>query len=283
MLPGFVNISARMATTGRADVEAQLLLYARYGVTSVFSPATATAAGMPPGNEAPVGRARLFVTSPSIDATTLDRAKTLPGSGADLVTRGLLDTHVDFELVQLARSRDACVAPALMRELSTFVYETTPSFFREAFFLRHADRAAVARLGNREYQDAVRHDPATPRARAAFEQASRNLKQLHDAGVRIAMGTDSGAAGRFPGSFEHLELELMVKAGLTPRQALVAATGDAARCVKKAGAIGAIRPGAFADLVVLDRSPLADIRNTRRIESVWVSGVAVDMGVDSPR
>ena len=69
----------------------------------------------------------------------------------------------------------------------------------------------------------------------------------------------------------------MVEAGLTPAQALVAATGDAARCVGKAGAIGTIQPGAAADLVVYDGNPLADIRSTRRIEAVWAGGVRVDM------
>jgi imidazolonepropionase-like amidohydrolase len=58
-------------------------------------------------------------------------------------------------------------------------------------------------------------------------------------------------------------------------QAIVAATGDAARCMRKAGVIGTLQPGAFADLVVYDRSPLTSIRNTQQIESVWVGGVRV--------
>jgi imidazolonepropionase-like amidohydrolase len=59
----------------------------------------------------------------------------------------------------------------------------------------------------------VRNNPATPGNRRAFEQATRNLKQLADARIPIALATDSGTTGRFPGSFAHLELELMVKAG----------------------------------------------------------------------
>ena len=60
--------------------------------------------------------------------------------------------------------------------------------------------------------------------------ANRNLKTLVDRGVRIAMGTDTGPPARFQGFFEHIELEMMVEAGLTPMQAIVSATGDAARC-----------------------------------------------------
>ena len=63
----------------------------------------------------------------------------------------------------------------------------------------------------------------------------------------------------------------MVQAGMTPMQVLVAATGGAARVMKLDG-VGTIQPGKWADLLVLTADPLADIRNTRRIHSVWIGG-----------
>ena len=109
-------------------------------------------------------------------------------------------------------------------------------------------------------------------ARTVLAQAQRNLKLLADAGVTIAMGTDSGTQlGRWQGYFEHVELELMVEAGLTPMQTLVAATGNAAR-VMGLRELGTLEPGHHADFLVLDADPLADIRNTRRIDSVWIAG-----------
>jgi imidazolonepropionase-like amidohydrolase len=63
----------------------------------------------------------------------------------------------------------------------------------------------------------------------------------------------------------------MVKAGLTPMQALTAATGTSARALGFEG-IGRIAPGQWADLVVLNANPLTDIRNTRQIDSVWIAG-----------
>ena len=66
------------------------------------------------------------------------------------------------------------------------------------------------------------------------------------------MGTDTGPAGRWQGFFEHLELEMMVEAGMTPMQVLVASTGEAARCHGRAGQFGSIEVGASADLLVLD-------------------------------
>ena len=103
-------------------------------------------------------------------------------------------------------------------------------------------------------------------------QAQRNLKLLADGGITIAMGTDSGTQlGRWQGYFEHVEIELMVEAGMTPMQALVAATGAAAH-VMGLGELGTLEPGRHADFVVLDADPLADIRNTRRMDSVWLAG-----------
>ncbi len=88
------------------------------------------------------------------------------------------------------------------------------------------------------------------------------------------MGTDSGAnlIGRWQGYFEHTEMEMMVKAGLTPMQTIVAATGRAARVMKLDGQIGTLEPGKRADFVVLSANPLTNIRNTRQIDSIWIAG-----------
>lgn len=202
----------------------------------------------------------------------LDDAKDLLREGVDLLAHSIRDRPVDDEVVRLARERDVCLVPTLMREVSTFIYESTPDFFSDPFFTRHADLKAMALLTTPERQQQTRNSPAAKAYRLALDVASRNLKRMVDGGVRVAMGTDSGPAGRFQGYFEHLELELMVKAGLTPMQAIVAATGDAARCMRQAGAIGTLQPGAFADLAVYTSNPVADIRNTRTLESVWVAG-----------
>jgi len=102
--------------------------------------------------------------------------------------------------------------------------------------------------------------------------AKRNVKKLSDAGLPLAMGTDTGPTGRFQGYFELMEIEMMVKAGLSPRQALASATRDAARCMKIDRDLGTIEAGKWADFVVLDANPLTDIANIRRIASVYVAG-----------
>ena len=129
----------------------------------------------------------------------------------------------------------------------------------------------MAGLQTAQYQ-ASNRSPSATRYKAALEIAKANLKRLKDAGVRIAMGTDSGPVGRFQGYFEHLELEHMVSAGLTPMQVIVAATSDAARCLNVGDRLGTLRPGMEADFLVLGANPLDDIRNTRTLESAWVRG-----------
>jgi len=202
----------------------------------------------------------------------LGDAKSLLAAGADLVAHSIRDAAVDAEVIAQLKQRRVCVSPTLMREVSTFVYESTPDFFRDSLFLTHANRAWMATLQEPARQEAMRKSPAAQRYKAALDVASRNLKTLADAGVTIAMGTDTGPVGRFQGYFELMELELMAKAGLTPRQVLAAATRDAARCMQLDRDLGTIEAGKWGDFVVLDADPLTDISNVRRIHSVWIAG-----------
>ena len=95
------------------------------------------------------------------------------------------------------------------------------------------------------------------------------------AGGLIAAGTDASNQMLVPGYSEHREMELLVRAGLTPREALWAATRNAAMLLG-ADSLGLIAPGNAADLVVLSQDPLADIRNTRAIHAVMARGHLLD-------
>ncbi|MGD8600939.1 MAG: amidohydrolase family protein, partial [Gemmatimonadota bacterium] len=79
----------------------------------------------------------------------------------------------------------------------------------------------------------------------------------------------------FPGFFEHEELQLMVDAGLTPEEALHAATAVSAGCLGRDD-VGTLEPGRWADFIVLSEDPLEDIQATRSIERVYVAGQQVD-------
>jgi imidazolonepropionase-like amidohydrolase len=113
-------------------------------------------------------------------------------------------------------------------------------------------------------------DPAA-RSRQ-FERELTLVGAMQKAGVKILAGTDTPNPYVFPGSSLHDELELLVKAGLTPLQALQAATLRPAEYLGMAARLGTIAPGRLADLVLLSGDPLADIANTRRIEAVIQNG-----------
>jgi len=206
----------------------------------------------------------------------LDDAKDLVRAGADVIAHSVRDKEIDDELIALMKARNVGYCPTLTRDLSTFVYETTPSFFADPFFLREADRAVVAQLQEQPRQEAMAKSRTAQAYKAALAVARRNLKKAADAGVLIAMGTDAGPSPeRFQGYFEHLEMEMMVESGLSPAQVLRASTLDAARVMKVDG-IGSVAKGSWADFVVLDRDPLQDIRNTRSISAVWIAGNQVE-------
>jgi imidazolonepropionase-like amidohydrolase len=202
-------------------------------------------------------------------------AKAALMAGADVIAHSVRDVAVDQEFIGELKARNACYTPTLMREVSTFVYGSTPGWARDPFFLKGAGEGAAEELSDPARQAKVQASGAYKqglRYKEGLEVAKRNLKTLIDAGVRVAMGTDTGPAGRWQGFFEHLELEMMVESGMTPMQVLVSATGAAADCHGKAGQLGSIQPGAAADLLVLSANPLDNIRNTRQIKSIWIGG-----------
>jgi imidazolonepropionase-like amidohydrolase len=118
-------------------------------------------------------------------------------------------------------------------------------------------------------------DVAANRA-AGYRKLSEIVGAMQRAGVGVLAGTDNGIKYVYPGFGLHDELACLVAAGLTPLQALQAATINAAVFLGVADSVGSVQPGKVADFVVLDGDPLADIRNTRRISAVVIGGRLVD-------
>lgn len=104
----------------------------------------------------------------------------------------------------------------------------------------------------------------------------RLVKAFREAGVPIVAGTDSGVSGLAWGFSLHDELELLVKAGLTPQEALTSATRLPATWLGIDDKIGTVETGKYADLILLDANPLLDISNTLKISGVFVNGQWVD-------
>jgi imidazolonepropionase-like amidohydrolase len=124
------------------------------------------------------------------------------------------------------------------------------------------------------WQDsAAQISAAAPQADHTFAQWSLFLiERLMANNVPIAAGTDTPIGLGIPGYSLHTELELLVRSGMSPRDALRAATVTAASFFDMDSEIGTIAPGMQADLLLLDADPLQDIRNTRSISAVMIDG-----------
>ena len=123
----------------------------------------------------------------------------------------------------------------------------------------------------------VRNMPVSAEQRRYYASLrSRLTKAIVDAGGRVMAGSDTPEWFHVYGFALHRELEELVAAGLTPMQALAAATTTPARFFGAQNDWGTIAPGMRADLVLLDADPLADIRNTQRIRAVLVGGRVLD-------
>ena len=106
----------------------------------------------------------------------------------------------------------------------------------------------------------------------AFEMTLSTLRRIRDAGVVLLAGSDTPNNCIAPGFGLHWELTLLVEAGLTPYEALRAATIDAARALGREQTAGVVEPGYEADLVLFEANPLEQIAHTRRIAGVVTSG-----------
>ena len=182
--------------------------------------------------------------------------------------------EIDFAklaaLASLMRERDVVLVPTLTDSRAMGTYGTGK--------WNKDPRLAFVSPATRKLWLSLAHDPTNVEARlvAQFELVYRKIppviRAFHRAGVKILAGTDAGAAFDFPGSDLHSELWHLVQAGLTPAEALRAATSDAAAFVGLRDSLGTVAPKKIADLVLLERNPLDDIANTSRIAAVVLRG-----------
>lgn len=184
---------------------------------------------------------------------SLEDAKGLLKAGVDSFAHGIRDRDMDDEAVALLKARPAFVLIPNM-----------------------PDRGVVAdyswlkgRIPEGDLQKIQAAATDRPQAAATWAIQGRNLKKMSDAGVNITVGTD----GNTPWA-PHVEMADMVAAGMTPSQVIVSATRNGAEFLRIPNT-GTIANGQIADLLVLDANPIDDITNTRKINAVYLRGVAV--------
>lgn len=209
----------------------------------------------------------------------LSDAHKLVAQGLDVIAHSIRDTLVDDALVQEMKEKHVAYIPTLSLDEFAYIYAREPEWVNDAFFKASLEPGVYDMISSAGYKDKIKNAPNYQRNVHAFEMALKNLKKLYDGGVTIALGTDSGAQPvRAQGFSEHLELELMVQAGLTPLQAITIATNNAAKVLEIDNRYGTLQPGKAADFILLKKNPVDDIQNTRKIDAVYKAGKLVSHG-----
>jgi imidazolonepropionase-like amidohydrolase len=184
----------------------------------------------------------------------LEDGKGLIRANIDAFAHGVRDRDIDDEFVTLFKQRPNLILGPNLPDRGVKV---------DLSWLRAGLPAA-------EYEKLEKANIDSPVAQVFHGIQARNLKRLNAEGVRLVLGTDGNKAWA-----PHEEMEDMVLAGVTPMQAIVAATRNGAEFLRIADA-GTLEAGKRADFIVLDANPLDDITNTRRISAVYLRGAAVD-------
>lgn len=144
------------------------------------------------------------------------------------------------------------------------IADTTPPWY-----LEELTAEATRKLNEREQKE-------TERSVLGFNEMKRNVKKLFDARVLLATGTDAPYPGVFQGESLHHELELLVASGMTPLEAIRAATFNAAKIMKAENDWGSLQAGRRANVLIVAGNPAANISDTRKIETVILEGKILD-------
>jgi imidazolonepropionase-like amidohydrolase len=214
----------------------------------------------------------------------LEDAKELIREGIDGFGHMVRDQPVDQELLDMMKAKGVWMVSATLSREMAYSLAIMP-WLNDPFFTRGVTPGTLTALKSMAREQAVvlgpTRFPGLPYEKKVFFdmdrtlfQALENWQAMVKAGVKTGMGTDSGPNGRFPGFNAHEEMQMQVLAGRTPMDAIKSATADNAEWLKDKS-IGSIEAGKWADLVVLDKNPLDDIRNTETISAVFIAGNSV--------
>jgi imidazolonepropionase-like amidohydrolase len=200
-------------------------------------------------------------------ATTLDDHKSLVNLGNRRFIHMPYDREVDDEYLEMVRENNVYIVPTL-----GMITKREPYYipaFQDPFFYDQVPASVLESL-NDDYNAPPANQSTESQQRSAM--LASNLLKLKD---HIILGTDAGAVGDFFGYADHVELELFVRMGMSPAEAIVASTSRSAEAFGL-DSVGSLKAGKAADFLILDSNPLEDIHNIRQIFDVYLRGKKVD-------
>ena len=197
-------------------------------------------------------------------------------AGIDGFAHLVRDTVMDDALVAAIVKRGVYVMGNLSSPRKS-TYASLPQWLSPGDPLAHllTESTSAAALDRLRAFFAKRDPKAVEAATERYAILEQSLAKLNRAGAKLILGADTGLEDHLFGMAEHLELEAMVDAGMTPAQGIVAATSRSAEYLQLKSK-GTLAPGFDADFLVLDANPLDAVTNTRRIARVVLNGVEID-------
>lgn len=209
----------------------------------------------------------------------LSDLKQLVKDGIDVIGHSVRSEVIDDATLVQMKAKNIIYIPTLSLDEFAYVYTKKPEWINDEFFKKSLEQGVYEMITSEKYQNELKNSPAFAKNMKAFDIAKQNLKKVFDAGIPVAMGTDSGAMPlRAQGFSEHLELQLMTESGLTPLQAITVATKNSAKVLKIDKDFGTIETGKMADFIILNSDPSKNIKNTRDIFLVYKAGKEVSKG-----
>ncbi|MYE31277.1 MAG: amidohydrolase family protein, partial [Chloroflexi bacterium] len=169
-------------------------------------------------------------------------------AGVESIEHGF---YLDDEAIAIMKAQDSFLVPTL-----------------------HAPRSVVL---NAEASPESVLPQSLRKAHEVIEANARSFRAAHEAGVKVAMGTDCGVGTHGTNAWE---LELMVEHGMTPMEAIVATTKTAAECCHVDADVGTLEPGKLGDLIVVDGDPLADVKVLQERERICMVMQGGEIAVD---
>jgi imidazolonepropionase-like amidohydrolase len=209
-----------------------------------------------------------------VHIASLEQAKLMAEQGADGLAHIFINEVADAAFIEKARTHKLFIIPTLSVTASLAGADEGKNLASDKKLKNYLSKAQTQAL-NASF-------PAQWQNPKVLENALSSVKLLHRAGVPLLAGTDAGNPSTAHGISMHGELELFVKAGLSPMAALNAATALPANIfgLRDRGRIGV---GLRADLVLVDGNPTRDIRQSRNIEMIWKNGYAVSRNATSEK